>query len=101
MDLTVTEWILAAARAGAASAALWFAVAYSRVRWEDSPEGRNVMALSWCRIVVRASGAGRLVADSHPWIDLITAAAWLGVIVVLVWRHRLRRRVERDWDDTD
>lgn len=93
------EILLAVSRSLAAAAALVFAVSYSRVAWRVTPEGRNVMALSVCIVIVSALGAVRLVHET-PQIDLVASVAWIGVAAVLVWRHRIRLRLHAEWRRT-
>ena len=85
--------ILAVTQAAAALAAAAFVCRYSGTKWERTPEGRNIMALSMCLLIIGATSAASALWPS-PWLDALTAAGWAGAAVVLAWREYLRSHAQ-------
>ena len=62
-----------------------FTVMYASVRWEKSPDGRSVMALSLSMLIL---GVGRLLAnfvhyEIGQWFMLF---GWPAIAAVMAWR---------------
>lgn len=80
---------IVAAQTAAAVISLTFAWRYAHVRWERTPEGRNIMAFSVCVAVVATVS---IAAELWPaaWLDLALAATWATTAALMAWREHLR-----------
>lgn len=98
--MPLADWILTTARLGAFVAAGAFVARYAFVRWERTPAGRSIMALS-CAIIVVLVAA--LLKSLETFTSLafgdgllyFTAFAWTVVAGVFVWRNRELTRSQR------
>lgn len=76
--MNVFDVALVAATGAAAALSLTFVAMYARLRWETTPTGRSVMALS-----VAVAGLS-CVALAKRWDELHPAVSWAHELSVLV-----------------
>lgn len=77
-------------------AVLVFGASYSTVKWEKSPEGRNVMALTVSLALLLTSRLINFLTDWDVITDWIRVAALLGVALCMAWRTLIFFRSRRN-----
>jgi hypothetical protein len=84
--MSFASFVLMITAGSACVAWIGFGLSYSRVRWERSPEGRNVMVLTICLVVLMGTIAFN---QFIPWMEvklLLVTLSLLGIAITGVWR---------------
>lgn len=76
--------VLAVAAAWVASTG--FIVRYSLVRWDESPGGRAIMALSVSTWLIASSRLGALLGWLPHVSAVVLSVGWTGMALAMAWR---------------